>query len=151
MTRSETCTTTSAADRRTASSVGGDGTAVLFGSAGGSRATARSTLAQNRRIWPPDSPVLTSLTAAPNGGSRALAKPAAVAERDRGSPLAGQPWPGRAASERAESGHGGPEFTQDGRRPGRILEHPPVAEPVEGDRLGAGPCGGPGRRGRAQE
>src|SRR5260370_12427496 len=65
--------------------------------------------------------------------------------------LADQPGQGRAASERAESGQGGPELAQDGRRPGRVLEHPTVAEPVEGDRLGVGPHGGLGRRGRAQE
>lgn len=43
------------------------------------------------------------------------------------------------------SGHGCPELAQDGRRPGRVLQHPPVAEPVKGDRPGAGPLGGPGR------
>jgi drug/metabolite transporter (DMT)-like permease len=56
-----------------------------------------------------------------------------------------------AASGPGGSGHGCPELAQDGRRPGRVLQHPPVAEPVEGDRPGAGPPGGPGRRGRAQE
>ena len=74
-------------------------------------------------------------------------RPAAVAERDRINPLADQPSQGRGASEREESGHGGPEFTQDGRRSGRILEHPSVAEPVEDDRLGAGSFSGLGRRG----
>src|SRR5215813_4061832 len=53
--------------------------------------------------------------------------------------LADQPSQGRAASERAELGQGGPELAQDGRRSGRVLEHPPVADPVESDRLGVGP------------
>jgi hypothetical protein len=56
-----------------------------------------------------------------------------------------------ARSGRAGSGQGGPEFAQDGRCPGRVLEHPPVAEPVEGGRPGAGPDGAPGRRVRAHE
>ena len=69
MNRSETCTAASAADPPD-SELGRrqDGTAVVFGSVGGGRATARSTLAQNRRIWLPDSPVFTSLTAVQNGG-----------------------------------------------------------------------------------
>src|SRR5271165_7483278 len=89
----------------------------------------------------------------PDTGRRALARTASAAAPPgkRPNPLADQPSQGRAASERAESGQGGPELTQDGRRSGRVLEHPPVAGPVEGDRLGAGPRGGLGRRGRAQE
>src|SRR5215472_10769929 len=82
-----------------------------------------------------------------------LAKTASVAAAPgkRLNPLADQPWQGRAASERAESRQGGPELAQDWRRWRGVLEHPPVAEPVEGDRLGAGPRCGPGGRGHAQE
>jgi len=39
------------------------------------------------------------------------------------------------------SGRGGPEPAQHGRRPGRVPQHPPVAEPVKGGRPGAGPPG----------
>jgi nucleoside-diphosphate-sugar epimerase len=35
-------------------------------------------------------------------------------------------------------GQGGPEVAQDGRRSGRVLEHPPVAEPLENAVVGAG-------------
>jgi hypothetical protein len=69
----------------------------------------------------------------------------------RASSAGGPAFPRPVASERAESGQGGPELAQDGSCAGRVLEHPPVAEPVEGDRPGAGSRGGPGRRGRAQE
>src|SRR5215470_2396696 len=97
---------------------------------------------------------VTVITMVIGGLVPAMATAAASAAAPPGrrlNPLAGRPSQGRAASERAESGQGGPELAQDGRRPGRVLEHAPVAEPVEGDRRGAGPRGGLGGRGRVQE